>query len=443
MLLTIQPITLPDWRLTESDVELRFRPTKDFIPDDIDSVISSKAFESYVCTYDEGTLTVPEVQLYTTTDSDLGDNVRYIAEFWDPVKRRRVSSFAVNNFKLSPEIGTQNGEPVEPEWESVAAFNRLYHRNNRSGLNIDLSHYPTRQEVINLISDALNGVVVGGYTNEQIDLMISNLANYVYNTVNNFTLGGNYYTKAETDTIVGTAVSQIFSGVNGNTTTYTKNALNLIFETFATLSYVDSTFYTRGDTDDLLADLAADLVAMFANYYTQAQTVTLVNNALTPYYTQSQVNNIVANAIANYYTKAEVDGIIAGIESLRLTETEYEVTTPSLSNNESYYLSLGLGKSYYLTQVSADVPVRVRVYQTYADRDTDFARLVSERAVAGKGLVADVNLPASKLNQRLAPTPLGVNADDTRNSTAYINIERKQSGSGVINLIFKVIKTEV
>lgn len=451
MLLTIKAIDLPNWSYG-TDVVLRFRPTKNFQPK-IDliggnvppDVIEISNWISFVCPVVSGELKVPAVQLHTTTDSEVGDNVRYIAEFYNPVKKQRIASFFVNNFKLDPALSVESGVLVQPEWRAVAAFNRLYKRSNRAGLNIDLSDYLTENAIIALIESYINGLGTTYYTENEINTLLANLTNSLTTLISNVSLSGNYYTKGEVDTLLNTTVNNLFNGINPLVTTFNKTTINSMFAQYTTSAALEANFYSKTQVDTLLQAAVVVEDTKFTAYYTAAQVISLLTSTLTNYFTEAETNTQIANALLPYYTKVQIDALFESFAAQKVQEVVYAQVSPSIDLNELYYLTLPFGKTCHISEFSSDTPVRIRVYQTSAERLADSTRAVSSSTPtpAGIGIVAEVVLTASKLTQRMSPAATYVNADSPRNPNAYIIVQKQTVGAGIVGLTFKVIKVEI
>jgi hypothetical protein len=121
-LITIAAVTIPDWQGNTSGVSLRIYTNENFIAQSgtiyPKSVLANPAslgtfFQSVVCTISGADLTIPEVQIDSTTDSPDRPDATYSAVFWDDDAEQPIQTFGIcKKFSVA-------ASPTSTTWAAV------------------------------------------------------------------------------------------------------------------------------------------------------------------------------------------------------------------------------------------------------------------------------------------------------------------------------------
>lgn len=113
-LITIAPVVLPHWQEADTGVQLRVYFNQSFTAQTGTLYVGSRCpfavrasgagfYAAYSCVVSEEGLTIPQVQLDSTTDSPDNPDATYSAMFWDVQTGQLIQSFGTfSEFSIGP-----------------------------------------------------------------------------------------------------------------------------------------------------------------------------------------------------------------------------------------------------------------------------------------------------------------------------------------------------
>jgi hypothetical protein len=107
------------------------------------------------------------------------------------------------------------------------------------------------------------------------------------------------------------------------------------------------------------------------------------------------------------YQQAKVTALVGDVSGTSTTSTTVTYTTASLANNAIEKGTVSLGKNYLISNISTDVPARVRVYLSTATRDADEARAVGVDPTDDHGVMVDLVTTVGELSWSMSPSVAG------------------------------------
>jgi len=113
------------------------------------------------------------------------------------------------------------------------------------------------------------------------------------------------------------------------------------------------------------------------------------------------------------------------------------LTSPSLSQNQTFTGSLIMARTYVVLNVTVSTTARVRLYNAQSYATSDASRSAATPISLGlmNGIVGDWLLQSSsEYNWNCSPAPVGYNADNPSSSAAYINVTNPAASSNIIQV---------
>lgn len=130
---------------------------------------------------------------------------------------------------------------------------------------------------------------------------------------------------------------------------------------------------------------------------------------------------------------AGADGTDGGIVST-LARADATATTSTLADGASADASISLGRISILIRVSTDVPARVRLYRTMAQRAADAARPIGTRPVGNHGLIWEGVTTVGTLSIDVLRELLAVNAESPPVATMALSVTNLSGASNAVTV---------
>lgn len=124
------------------------------------------------------------------------------------------------------------------------------------------------------------------------------------------------------------------------------------------------------------------------------------------------------------------------------SRTTATITTASIAVNTTAQGTVSLSKSFRVTRVTTDVPARVRLYATAAQRDADAARATGTAPIGDHGLIMEVITGVGLLSLMISPQADGSNLDASPSANIPYNITNIGTSTTAINVTLGYLPTE-
>lgn len=118
------------------------------------------------------------------------------------------------------------------------------------------------------------------------------------------------------------------------------------------------------------------------------------------------------------------------------------ITTASIAVNSTAQGTVSLSKSFRVQSLATDVPARVRLYATAAQRDADASRAIGTAPSGNHGLVMEVITGAGLLSLMMSPQADGSNLDASPSSNIPYNVTNIGTSTTAINVTLGYMPTE-
>jgi len=119
------------------------------------------------------------------------------------------------------------------------------------------------------------------------------------------------------------------------------------------------------------------------------------------------------------------------------------VTTTSLADNATFTGTISLAKTYTLLKITTNIPARVRIYDTVANRSADLSRPVGTPHAENSGLILEYVTTLGILSATLSPLVDGTSLETTPTSNIPISITNLSGSTDTVTVTFTYIPLEV
>lgn len=132
----------------------------------------------------------------------------------------------------------------------------------------------------------------------------------------------------------------------------------------------------------------------------------------------------------------------AGADGLQPRATAVKTTAASLADGATEVGTIAMATGYRVSKIQTDVPARVRLYATAAQRDADVSRAIGTDPTGDHGLLLEYVTTASQLTGTLTPVVDGYSLESTPSTGIPITITNLSGAAGSVTTTLTYQRTE-